>query len=238
MSYDVLWGKLRDGSVPVAVINVFKFWYSNQTNFARWADTLSEAYRLESGVRQGGLTSPRLFNLYVNDLIVGLSSKRVGCSIDGVSINNISYADDMVLLSPTAGNLGELLKVCEVYTNTHGLLYNVQKSEYMVFKAAGRCPEHSLNITLNGLSINRVTKFKYLGHFLTDGLEDDVDIERERRCLAVRGNMLARRFYRCSEEVKVTLFKAYCQSIYTGNLWIIPKGRWTTCVSSTIISSG
>ncbi|KAL0871194.1 hypothetical protein ABMA27_004967 [Loxostege sticticalis] len=31
--------------------------------------------------------------------------------------------------------------------------------------------------------------------------------------------MLARRFYRCSEDVKVTLFKAYCQNMYSGNLW-------------------
>uniref|UniRef100_A0A2A4IUC9 Uncharacterized protein n=1 Tax=Heliothis virescens TaxID=7102 RepID=A0A2A4IUC9_HELVI len=31
--------------------------------------------------------------------------------------------------------------------------------------------------------------------------------------------MLVRRFYRCSDEVKITLFKAYCQSMYTGSLW-------------------
>ncbi|CAG9129227.1 unnamed protein product [Plutella xylostella] len=37
-------------------------------------------------------------------------------------------------------------------------------------------------------------------------------IERERRALAVRCNMLARRFARCSAEAKRTLFRAYCQS--------------------------
>ncbi|XP_063542112.1 uncharacterized protein LOC134750798 [Cydia strobilella] len=47
-----------------------------------------------------------------------------------------------------------------------------------------------------------------------------MDIERERRALAVRCNMLARRFARCTEEVKATLFKAYCQSFYTCSLWI------------------
>lgn len=44
-------------------------------------------------------------------------------------------------------------------------------------------------------------------------------MERERRALAVRSNMLARRFVRCSEQVKVTLFKAYCQTFYTCSLW-------------------
>lgn len=33
------------------------------------------------------------------------------------------------------------------------------------------------------------------------------------------GNMLARRFYRCTDEVKITSFKAYWQGLYTGRLW-------------------
>nr|XP_049695206.1 uncharacterized protein LOC110375746 [Helicoverpa armigera] len=146
---------------------------------------------------------------------------RVGCQINGVSVNNISYADDMVLLGPTAGAIRDMLKVCETYAASHGLTYNVTKSEFVVFKAAGRYPDSVPDvIKLNGLSLNRVSKFKYLGHFITEDLKDDMDIERERRALAVRGNMVAHRFARCSDTVKVTLFKAYCQSFYTSNLWV------------------
>lgn len=47
-------------------------------------------------MRQGGLTCPRLFNLYINKLIGGLSGTGVGCSVDGTIFNNISYAEDMV----------------------------------------------------------------------------------------------------------------------------------------------
>ena len=58
-------------------------------------------------MRQGGLTSLRLFNLYVNDSI---SDMRVGCRAGGVSINSISYADGMVLLGPTEGSIREMLE--------------------------------------------------------------------------------------------------------------------------------
>lgn len=51
-------------------------------------------------------------------------------------------------------------------------------------------------------------------------MSDDLDMERERRALCVRCNMLARRFARCSRDVKLTLFKAYCQSFYTCSLWV------------------
>ncbi|KAM3967334.1 LOW QUALITY PROTEIN: uncharacterized protein ACR2FA_011674 [Aphomia sociella] len=51
-------------------------------------------------------------------------------------------------------------------------------------------------------------------------LKDDADIERERRALSVRANMIARRFARCSRDVKITLFRAFCTSFYTSSLWV------------------
>lgn len=220
VSYEVLWGKMRDRGIPAEICRIFQYWYGNQTNQVKWDGTLSEPYGLECGVRQGGLTSPRLFNLYIDDLIAKLSGMRVGCSVGGVRINNISYADDMVLLGPSAGAIGDLLKVCETYAAAHGLIYNVNKCECLVFEVGGKCRENGPDLFINGSKIKRVSTFKYLGHYLTDDLRDDADIERERRALAVRSNMLARRFARCTDLVKITLFKAYCQSMYTGNLWV------------------
>ncbi|XP_045539858.1 uncharacterized protein LOC123722361 [Papilio machaon] len=238
VSYDILWNKLRERNVPVELLRILQYWYHNQINYVRWADKLSSPYSLNCGVRQGGITSAKLFNLYINDLIVELSSKKIGCRIDDVSINNISYADDMVLLSPTIRAMRNLLACCESYALTHGLVYNVAKSEYLVFGAGvGKYPEVVPVIKLNGTELKRVYQFKYLGHYVTADLKDQVDIERERRALAVRCNMVARRFARCSKQVKVTLFKAYCQVFYTCSLWT----NYTLsvlCASNTIMDSG
>ncbi|CAF4843326.1 unnamed protein product [Pieris macdunnoughi] len=130
--YDLLWKKLEDISVPQELLNVFKFWYGNQINNVKWMGALSKPYTMQCGVRQGGLSSPSLFNLYINALIETLSSERVGCHVDGVCVNNISYADDMVLLSASVCGVRRLLKLCEVYAASHGLKYNVNKSEVMV----------------------------------------------------------------------------------------------------------
>lgn len=43
-------------------------------------------------------------------------------------------------------------------------------------------------------------------------------IERERRALTLRCNMLARRFTRSTKQFEVTLFKAYCRSFCTCSL--------------------
>lgn len=115
VSYDVLWDKLRDTSVPAEYTALLRYWYAHQTNRVRWDGTLLDEYRMECGVRQGGLSSPLWFNVYVNQLIERLSSTHVGRHIDGICVNNISYADDMVLLSPSISGLKELLLICETY---------------------------------------------------------------------------------------------------------------------------
>ena len=49
-----------------------------------------------------------------------------------------------------------------------------------------------------------------MGHILTASFTDDGDIDREKRNLAMRGNLLIRKFKLCSEEVKCHLFSTYC----------------------------
>ncbi|XP_048005984.1 uncharacterized protein LOC125241506 [Leguminivora glycinivorella] len=176
-------------------------------------------YGLECGVRQGGLTSPRLFNLYINALIEELSNTRIGCHIDGVCVNNLSYADDMVLLSASACGLARLISICEKYASSHGLVYNVNKSECVIFRVKGKPTPKFPCVRLNTCPLRIVEQFKYLGHMVTSDLKDDVDIERERRALSVRANMIARRFAHCTKDVKITLFRAYCTTFYTSNLW-------------------
>ncbi|XP_073942376.1 uncharacterized protein [Choristoneura fumiferana] len=125
----------------------------------------------------------------------------------------------MVLLSASVCGLRRLLVMCETYAASHGLKYNILKSQYMVFESGRKDKNEIPLICLHGTPINRVNQFKYLGHVLATDLKDDLDIERERRALSVRANVIARRFAGCSREAKVTLFRAFCTSLYTCSLW-------------------
>ncbi|XP_026316446.1 uncharacterized protein LOC113227690 [Hyposmocoma kahamanoa] len=108
----------------------------------------------------------------MNRLADELSSSMVGCHIDGVCVNNISYADDMVLLSPSIRALMSLLQICESYAHTP-------------MDSGTKCYNIMPNVTLCGAPLKVVSRFKYLGHWITDDLSDNVDIERERRSLWV-----------------------------------------------------
>ena len=78
---------------------------------------------------------------------------------------------------------------------------------------------HLPNVYLNGVLVEQVDSVKYLGHFLTNELCDDIDIRRQCRVLNVRGNILCRKFHMCSVPVKLKLFNSYCSSLYTTHLW-------------------
>ena len=164
--------------------------------------------------------SPVLFNVYMDDLNYELRRTGVVCSMSGTLINSVSYADDMVLLAPSVAAMRRLLSVCEKYAGHHNMQYNTDKSEYIIFESANS-PSVVIPLSLNGRSLRRAEEVKYLGHIINSRLTDEADIERQRRSITVRANMLARRFQRCSDNVKRQLFLTFCTSVYTVEVWAV-----------------
>ena len=64
-----------------------------------------------------------------------------------------------------------------------------------------------------------VPSFKYLRHIITCNNNDDDDIQREINNMFVRTNILIRKFSKCTDAVKIVLFKAYCICLYDASLW-------------------
>ena len=59
----------------------------------------SPEWNIVRGVRQGGVTSAFLFNIYINEIIEHLSHLNLGCKIGINTVNIMAYADDIILLS-------------------------------------------------------------------------------------------------------------------------------------------
>jgi len=56
---------------------------------------LSERYRVSNEVRQGGVLSPYLFAVYLNDLSKGLNNIKAGFYIGEVLLNHLVFSDDI-----------------------------------------------------------------------------------------------------------------------------------------------
>ena len=68
-------------------------------------------------VRQGRILSPLLFNIYTNLMIVKLNQIKSGYCLNGNIINNLCYADDTALLSPSLKGLQLLINCCEEFAS-------------------------------------------------------------------------------------------------------------------------
>ena len=101
----------------------------------RWGSALSDSFFITNGVRQGGILSPLLFNVYMDALSSSLSNTPIGCSIGGVMVNHIMYADDLVIISPSAKGLQRLLDICADYGQSHDILFNYGKTVCMYMPA-------------------------------------------------------------------------------------------------------
>src|SRR5579872_1968846 len=75
--------------------------------------------------RQGGVLSPVLFSVYVNDLLDKFA--KLGCYFKGIPVSAIMYADDLVLLSPSVCELQNMLNMCYSELTLHSLQVNFKK---------------------------------------------------------------------------------------------------------------
>ena len=57
----------------------------------KWESVFSEFFPVNNGVRQGGIMSPLLFNLYINDLSLRVRSLPVGCYCGDMVVNHLRY---------------------------------------------------------------------------------------------------------------------------------------------------
>ena len=159
VEHDGIYLKLVRRGVPLCVLRILKYWYSNLNSVVKWNNVISFSFSVRSGVRQGGVLSPHLFSIYVDDLIVTLRKLRIGCYIGDIFVASIVYADDICLLAPCRSVLQTLLDECEKYGIQWCLTYNPSKSKIMLF--GKHCTFTALK--MYGKDLESVEQCKYLG---------------------------------------------------------------------------
>ena len=220
VTHRTLFKKLGARGVPGYILRILIYWYKNQDMCIRWGDAYSAKFKVTNGVIRGGILSPYLFNVYVDDLSEELNKCNVGCNLNGHLFNHIIYAEDLVLISPSSAGLSQLLHECEKFGTRHDLKYNAKKNAVMIYRSMTLKGCTIPKFKLNGIILHLVTSNKYLGHYIRDDLsDDDDDINRQRRTLFVQENIILRKFNMSSLDVKLTLFRTYCSPMYTAQLW-------------------
>ena len=202
-----LFYKMLSRGVSGMFVKILIYWYSHLQSAILWNSVLGESFKVFSGVRQGGVLSPYLFALYINDLIDDVKNSGYGIHIGSVFIGCILYADDILLLSGSCTGLQQMVDICAKYGKTWDICFNSSKSHCITF---GGCCSISTPISLNNVKLKRVPKLKYLGcYFYERSCKIDCCYNIN-KFYGSFNNIMSVTGYNRNEMASLHLVKSYC----------------------------
>src|ERR1700733_15278524 len=126
-----LWKILKEMGMNKQVVETLKILYDKQQAAVRIEKELTEWFRIGKGVRQGCLISPMSFNSYSEKVMRESADEltMIGVTISGRTINNLRYADDIVLIATSREKLQQLLDKVNETSNKYGMEINTKKNK-------------------------------------------------------------------------------------------------------------
>ena len=88
---------LKNKQVDPIFLRVLVFIYRHQQCDVKWGSSYSYRFPVCNGVRQGAVSSPLLFSVYIDGLIVNLRDSGLGCYSGTQFYGCIGYANDLLL---------------------------------------------------------------------------------------------------------------------------------------------
>ena len=214
-----------------------KGFFSHMISAVRVNGELTDWFTVNSGTGQGDIQGPPVLNFCLNFSAYLMEQQKVirkevtlqceSSRVEAKHILDTDYADDMALLDNTEEGLQETTDLLCKYSAYAGLKINAGKTKCMaVSKCASQrpyCRKDTLDISVEGLPIEQVSNFTYLGAIIS--ADGTIDKELSSRIQKASGAFyqLSRIWYSRNIKTltKVRIYKAAVLTIllYGGEVW-------------------
>ena len=168
-----LWKLLRHYGVPEKITNIIRNSYEGLSCRVVHGQQLTDAFPVETGVRQGCLLSPFLFLLAI-DWIMKTTTARRRNGIQWTlwsQLDDLDFADDLALLSHTQQQMQDKTNILAKTSASLGL--NIHRGKTKLLKVnTGNTPA----VTLNDEALEEVDNFTYLGSIVDKQGGTDADV--------------------------------------------------------------
>jgi hypothetical protein len=202
--------KLMKRGLPVNLLSVLEDWFGKCFTCVKWNTVHSDMFKLNCGVRQGGVLSPYLFSVYIDDIIETVAKQQIGCVYRSFVVSIILYADDILLLAPSIDSLQKLVNLCQLELSTLDLAINVKKSVCIRIGPRFNAPCCSIT-TVDGAILQWVDTVRYLGVYIVRSRTFKCCLNNAKQSFYRAFNSIYGKVGRtASEEVTLSLIKAKC----------------------------
>jgi hypothetical protein len=172
IQHDKLWLTMLEMGFPPQIVQLLQKLYKQQRANIRTDGLTSPWFRVKKGVRQGCNLSPCLFNILAEQVMrKALEGFTGGFRIGGKTINNLRYADDIVLLTTSPEELQELVDRIERSANEYSMKINAAKTKVMTNT------DTLLDIRVINGRLEQVDSFVYLGSRITKDADCNVEVK-------------------------------------------------------------
>ena len=160
-----MWKILTDFNIPKKLINLIKACYEESECAVRIGNNLTSFFKVESGLRQGCILSPVLFNLVLEWVVRRCGPMNDGVKLSNFKVNKFAYADDVDVVGETLQDVQRMSARLVEEGKFAGLVCNEEKTKILLMDR-----EEDLDgqdCVVGQMTIKGVRKFKYLGTDLT-----------------------------------------------------------------------
>lgn len=223
VNWSLLWRVMGEMGVPKHLIFLIKRLYQHNNAKVRTGQTVSRAFKVGAGVRQGCILSPLLYNIYSEYIMRKvLDDWEGGISIGGRKISNLRYADDTLIIAADEEQLINIMNKLESYSREYGLKINKTKTKVMIIDRSNDT-SHIKNV--GGYEV--VDKFVYLGSLITKDGGCSEEIKR-RLAMARSATTKLTKIWRdqtITKTVKVMLANSliFPIAVYAAETWTLKK---------------
>ncbi len=248
ISRETMWEILRKCGCPPKFIAITRQFHDGMMARVSVGGNESEPFSVSTGVRQGCVLAPVLFNIFlicVTSILRRDIQNRAGVTLDyrldGSLFNirrlqastkvteehilELQYADDCALVAHTPDALQAALTAAVTAYNRLGLSVNIQKTE-VICQWNNPPPLAEPQFRIRGEILKNVPDFKYLGSFLSTTSNLDIEIQHRIKQAAASFGRLRDRVFQNEDltlNTKVTVYRAICLSslLYGCEAWTL-----------------
>lgn len=157
---------------------LFRSYLSGQTQCVAIENFCSSYCEIKSGVPQGSVLGPTLFNVYVIDIAEIVSDASIVLYADDTSLFVSGHElDDLLQKSRN------ILSNLSVWSRNNALTINSSKSKAILFRARGSQSCFNQELFLDGAPIEILRKYKVLGVMFSEHMNWNDHIELISRSL-------------------------------------------------------
>ncbi|CAF4230155.1 unnamed protein product [Rotaria magnacalcarata] len=215
---ELLWKVCLNYGISEKLVNLLKMLYKDSIAKVKVNGEASDTFEIKTGVMQGGIPSPILFNILFdfiirriideadvtgvkfsygsNDFCHGRSEKH-----DDFDILALLYADDLVVVCETAIDLEKFIKSFEKVTQQFGLTMSIKKTCLMSLQQLkedqhrkvlkGQNVNYTdIDINIRNQKIETAVSFTYLGCIITNDQRHDTELSARLTKASKAFNML------------------------------------------------